>query len=57
MLASLALIMLFGLLTGSILTRLKLPGLLGMLLTGVILGPYALNLIDEKLLAISADLR
>lgn len=57
MLTSLALIFLLGMLLGSVFTRLRLPGLLGMLLTGIILGPYALDLIDGGILAISADLR
>lgn len=56
-LTSLALIFLLGMLLASVFARLRLPGLLGMLLTGVILGPYALNLIDGNILAISADLR
>lgn len=57
MLTSLALIFLLGLILGSIFNRLKLPSLLGMLLTGIILGPYALNLLDGSILSISADLR
>lgn len=57
MLTSLALIFLTGMVLGSIFTRLKLPSLLGMLLTGILLGPYALNLIDGSILGISADLR
>ncbi|MDR2901332.1 MAG: cation:proton antiporter [Treponema sp.] len=57
MLTSLALIFLSGLLLSSIFVKLKLPGLLGMLISGVILGPYALNLIDGSILNISADLR
>lgn len=57
MLTSLALIFLLGLLLGSIFQRLKLPGLIGLLLTGIILGPYALNLLDSSILSISADLR
>ena len=57
MLTSLALIFLVGMLLGSIFTRLKLPSLLGMLITGVVLGPYALNVIDGSILNISADLR
>ena len=40
-----------------IFNRLKLPGLLGMILTGIVLGPYVLNLISEDILNISADLR
>ncbi|NCB29114.1 MAG: sodium:proton antiporter [Clostridia bacterium] len=57
MLTSLALIFLFGLITGGLCKRLRLPALLGMLLTGVVLGPYVLNLIDRSLLDISAALR
>ena len=57
MLTSLALIFLVGLLFGAIFNRLKLPGLLGMILTGIILSPYALNLLDDSILEISADLR
>lgn len=57
MLTSLALIFLLGLILGSAFNRLKLPSLLGMLLTGMILGPYALNLLDDSILSISADLR
>ena len=57
MLTSLALIFILGLLLGSIFNKLKLPSLLGMLITGMILSPYALNLLDDKILSISADLR
>ncbi|NCC84614.1 MAG: sodium:proton antiporter [Clostridia bacterium] len=57
MLTSLALIFLLGLFFGHIFNRLRLPALLGMLLTGIVLGPYVLNLIDGSLLAVSADLR
>lgn len=57
MLFSLALIFLMGLALGGLLQKIKLPPLLGMLITGIVLGPYALNLIDANLLAVSADLR
>lgn len=57
MLTSLALIFLLGLLLGSIFNKLKLPSLLGMILTGVILSPHALNLLDDSILMISPDLR
>ena len=57
MLTSLALIFLLGLLLGSVFHKLKLPSLLGMLITGMILSPYALNLLDDKILSISPDLR
>ena len=42
---------------GWICRKIKLPGLLGMLITGIVLGPYVLNMLDIKLLGISADLR
>ena len=57
MLTSLALIFLFGLLLGGIFKKFHLPELTGMLLAGIILGPYVLNRLDGSLLAISADLR
>lgn len=57
MLTSLALIFLCGLLLGSIFQKIKLPPLLGMIITGIVLGPYALNLIDQSVLSISSDLR
>ena len=57
MLTSLALIFLCGMVLGALFQKLRLPSLLGMLLTGMILGPYALNLLDGSILSISADLR
>lgn len=57
MLFSLALIFLCAMLLGSIFQRLHLPPLLGMLITGILLGPSALNLLDPSILSISADLR
>lgn len=57
MLTGLALIFLCGLLLGSLFKKIKFPALIGMLLSGIILGPYCLNLLDESLLSISADLR
>lgn len=57
MLTSLALIFLVGMGLGWLVTRLRLPSLLGMLLTGILLGPYVLNLLDDSILGISADLR
>nr|WP_330404592.1 cation:proton antiporter [Clostridioides difficile] len=50
-------IFLLGMASGGIFKRIKLPNLLGMLLTGIILGPYVLNLIDNSILDISSDLR
>lgn len=57
MLTSLALIFLLGLLLGSIFNKLKLPALLGMILTGIILSPHAFNLLDDSIITISSDLR
>lgn len=57
MLTSFALIFLCGMVLGGIFQKLRLPSLLGMLITGMILGPYALNLLDDSILGISADLR
>lgn len=57
MLTSIALIFIVGLLLSKVFQKLKLPGLLGMIITGIILSPYLLNLIDKSILDISADLR
>jgi len=57
MLLSISLILIVGMSLGYICQKLKLPSLLGMLITGMILGPYVLNLLDPNILAISADLR
>ncbi len=57
MLESLALVLLVGLAMGGICKRLKLPGIIGMLVTGVVLGPYVLNVLDPSILSISAELR
>lgn len=57
MLLSIALIMLVGSGLGWVCKKIKLPGLVGMLLTGIILGPYVLNLFDASILSISSDIR
>jgi sodium/proton antiporter, CPA1 family (TC 2.A.36) len=57
MLTSLSLIFLVGLAMGAICQRLKLPRIIGMLITGIVLGPFVLNLLDSSMLSISADLR
>lgn len=54
---SVALIILLCLFFRNIFNRFKLPGLLGMLILGIIIGPYGLNLIDKAILNISGDLR
>lgn len=57
MLLSIALILIVGFILSSIFIRLRLPGLLGLILTGIILGPYYLDLLDPKILSISTDIR
>ncbi len=57
MLTSLAFIFLVGLAMGAICQKLKLPRIIGMLATGIVLGPYVLNLLDPSILSISSDLR
>ena len=57
MLLSLAIIFTVGLLFGYVFEKLKLPDLLGMLLAGILIGPYVLNLLDPSILLISSDLR
>ena len=57
MLVSIALIMILGLILGWLCKKVKLPSLIGMLITGIVLGPYILNVIDKSILAISADIR
>lgn len=54
---SLAVILLLGMLAGWVCRKLRLPALLGMLLVGMLIGPYALGLIDASILNISAELR
>lgn len=57
MLFSIALMLLVGMLAGWCCKKLHLPGLLGMIFTGIVLGPFALNLIDGTILSISSELR
>jgi len=57
MFLSLALILFCGFALGGIMQKLRLPALLGMMITGIVLGPYVLNLISPSILDISDDLR
>lgn len=57
MLFSLSLILIIGFSVSGILNRLHIPGLLGMIATGILLGPFALNLISPEILNISTELR
>lgn len=57
MLLSLALILLIGFSLSGIFNHFKLPGLIGMILTGMVLGPYGIDLIAPEILTLSGDLR
>jgi NhaP-type Na+/H+ or K+/H+ antiporter len=57
MLLSIALIMLFGMFAGTIFKKIRLPYIIGMLVVGILLGPYVLDLLDDSILNISGDLR
>lgn len=57
MLASLSLIFLVGLAMGAICQKLKMPRIIGMLATGIVLGPYVLDFLDPSILSISSELR
>ena len=57
MLTSIAIILLLGLFVGWVFSKMKLPSLLGMIIVGIIISPHCLNLVDESILNISADLR
>ena len=57
MLLSISLILIVGMSVGWICQKIKLPSLLGMLATGTVLGPYMLNLLDDSILGVSAELR
>lgn len=57
MLVSLSIIMLSGLFLGWICKKIHFPSLFGMIVAGIIIGPYALNLIDQSVLDVSTDIR
>lgn len=57
MLVSIALILICGMFLGFLCKKIQLPALIGMIATGIILGPFVLNAIDSKLLSISSELR
>ena len=57
MLLSITYILFFGLLFGWICKKLHLPALFGMILAGILIGPYVLNLLDSSILYISAQIR
>ena len=57
MLTSIALILLLGLGAGWLFSKIKLPSLLGMILIGIAISPFCLDLVDDSVLQISGDLR
>lgn len=57
MLISISLICLVGMFMAFLCKKIRLPGLVGMIATGIVLGPYALNLISSEVLNISGELR
>ncbi len=57
MLTSLALIFLIGLAMAFICQKIRLPRIIGMLITGIVLGPYVLDFLDPAILGISSELR
>ena len=57
MILSLGLILILGFIIGWLLSKIKIPGLVGMIIVGLLIGPYCLGLIDEKILSISTELR
>lgn len=57
MATDLAIVIILGLLANAIFTKIKLPGLLGMIISGILVGPYGFNLLSEEILKVSADFR
>lgn len=57
MLTSLALVFLVGLASAAICVKLRLPRIIGMLVTGIVLGPFVLDMLDQSILGISSELR
>lgn len=57
MLMGIGIIIIFGLIFSRLFEKIKMPGLLGMLILGIIIGPYGLDLLDDNMLLISDDIR
>lgn len=57
MLLSISLVLMIGMFLGFLCKKIRLPALVGMIATGIILGPHLLNIIDPKLLSVSSELR
>ena len=54
---SFGLILIVGFIAGFLLNKIRIPGLIGMIIVGLVFGPYCLNLIDSSILNISSELR
>lgn len=57
MFLSLGIILILGFIAGYLLSKIRIPGLIGMIIVGLVIGPYCLDLIDEGILGISSELR
>ncbi|WP_423363463.1 cation:proton antiporter [Mycoplasma sp. P36-A1] len=57
MLLSFAYILLIGMFSSYLMKKIKLPTLIGMIITGIIIGPFGLNIIDKSILSMAADLK
>lgn len=57
MLVSMSLVIFIGLLLGSLAKKLNMPSLIGLLFTGILLGPSVLNVLSDHFLALSSELR
>ena len=57
MLTSLGLLFILGMFFGWIFRKISLPPLMGMIIAGILLGPYVFNLLSDTMMSISADLR
>lgn len=57
MILSFGIILLLGFIIGFLLSKIKIPGLVGMIILGLIIGPYCLSIIDDKILTMSSELR
>ena len=55
MLTSLSFVFLLGLATAALCQRIKIPRIIGMLLTGILLGPCVLNWLSDSVLGISSE--
>ncbi|MFO7555628.1 MAG: cation:proton antiporter [Desulfobacterales bacterium] len=57
MAASLSLIIVLGLLADYVFRKVKVPGLVGMLIAGILAGPYVFDLMAPDMMKVSADFR